>query len=130
MSWPDVSPGEVAYESELFRWIESDLTGRVVGSLGELKELFPEDDLHGEVFLSEKNVDRRGMNKYDLFSRKLKYRKGSFLNSQKDVAYRCHGCDNIVIGPPEFTKLKIRAVRADCSSCYYPLINQKFEWVD
>ena len=92
MFMPESMPGD----GERYRWrdVSSDLACKVVDSLEELKELFPENDEFGEIIeIKEKEYQGRKYIQYGSIN------KGHF-KSLEPVAYKCDCCDKIVIGPP------------------------------
>ena len=130
MGHPEPKPGD----NERRRWrnVPEEHTGKVVESLDELRDLIPPDDEYGEVMLDRVVRSPGAMNAYDLYGRSF---EGSKRLSR--VAYGCHGCRKIVVGPPEIqdrdsiTPSRPMTGRTGydvyCTNCYAKIDGSTFE---
>lgn len=92
-----------------WRFVNPELIGLKVNNLEELIEKFPESKNHSNAYLREQcngvegfHSILKGYNPYEslkgfnIYSRKDK-------NKISNIAYGCHECNKIIIGPPKIT---------------------------
>lgn len=91
---PPDSPGD--FERTLWETIPRELERRVLGSLEELKEIFPANEHYEGITLARKVEEHHPAKKHEVYGRAYKGGKRP-LNF---VAYHCHFCEQIVVGPP------------------------------
>lgn len=118
------SAAELARDSYLATWLDpKGLTGRIIKSPEELRKLFPDDGVFGEVSLSSIGIrETESTILYGLYTIPLEETEEERI---VNVAYWCSNCDAIVLGPPEVKLIK-GGIEGYCRNCEGKLMEREF----
>ena len=102
-------PLDINIALEVIRWdVPDGLTGKRLSGLEELVRLFPSDNTFGGVFLrsTSRGEFGAGLDRYSRIEKALvqSTERSDHPYGTIDVAYGCHSCNGIFIGPPNFKK--------------------------